>query len=57
MKWLYETHGLRVEPSGAIATAAVLQGRVDVSGPGDIVIVISSRNLDEDRFREWTAAG
>ena len=56
MKWLYETHGLRVEPSGAIATAAILQGRVDLCGSGDIVIVISGRNLDEHRFREWIAA-
>ena len=56
MKWLYETHGLRVEPSGAIATAAVLQGRTDLSGDGDLVIVISGRNLDEPRFQEWIAA-
>jgi len=56
MKWLYQTHGLRVEPSGAIATAAVLQDKVDLSGSGDIVIIISGRNLDEDRFREWIAA-
>jgi threonine dehydratase len=56
MKWLYQTHGLRVEPSGAIATAAVMQDKVDLSGSGDIVIIISGRNLDEDRFREWIAA-
>ncbi len=55
MKWLYEIHGLRVEPSGAIATAAVLQNHADLSGSGDIVIVVSGRNLDEDRFREWIA--
>jgi threonine dehydratase len=46
---------LRVEPSGAIATAAVLQNHADLSGSGDIVIVVSGRNLDEDRFREWIA--
>jgi len=53
MKWLYETHGLRTEPSGAIATAAVLQGRFFPDGDGDLVIVISGRNLDEAKFREW----
>jgi threonine dehydratase len=55
MKWLYEKHGLRTEPSGAIATAAALQGRVNVDGSGDLVIVISGRNLDESQFREWIA--
>jgi len=55
MKWLYDHHGLRTEPSGAIATAALLQGTVDTSGSGDIVVVVSGRNVDEDRFREWTA--
>ena len=56
MKWLYESHGLRVEPSGAIATAAILHGHVDISGSGDVVIIISGRNLDEDRFHQWRAA-
>lgn len=53
MKWLYEQHGLRTEPSGAIATAAVLSGAVDLQGEGDIVIVLSGRNVDEPQFREW----
>jgi threonine dehydratase len=55
MKWLYDRHGLRAEPSGAIATAAVLTGQIDLSGDGDLVIVVSGRNLDEERFREWIA--
>lgn len=53
MAWLYQHHGLRTEPSGAIATAAVLSGQVDLSGSGDIVIVISGRNVDEVKFQEW----
>jgi threonine dehydratase len=53
MAWLYKTHGIRVEPSGAITTAALLQGKVDLSGTGDIVVVISGRNLDEDMFQGW----
>lgn len=53
MRWLYEHHGLRTEPSGAIATAAVLNGLTDLSGTGDIVITISGRNVDESKFREW----
>ncbi|WP_397570996.1 threonine/serine dehydratase [Schlesneria sp. T3-172] len=53
MKWLYETHGLRTEPSGAISTAALLTGKISLDGEGDIVIVLSGRNVDESRFREW----
>jgi len=53
MRWIYEWHGLRTEPSGAIALAAVLSGKVDTSGDGDVVIVVSGRNVDEERFAEW----
>jgi threonine dehydratase len=53
MKWLYERHGLRTEPSGAIATAALLSGQVNLSGDGDIVITLSGRNVDEEAFRKW----
>lgn len=53
MKWLYTQHGLRTEPSGAIATAAVLSRAADLTGDGDIVVVISGRNVDEPQFREW----
>ncbi|MCA9049202.1 MAG: threonine/serine dehydratase [Planctomycetaceae bacterium] len=53
MRWLYDNHGLRCEPSGAIAAAAALHGKMDLSGSGDIVIVISGRNLDDDQFRRW----
>ena len=53
MRWIYNTHGLRTEPSGAIAVAALLQGNVKVAGEGDIVVVVSGRNVDDSRFREW----
>ena len=55
MKWLYEKHGLRSEPSGAIAMAAALSGAVNLDGQGDVVIVVSGRNVDEDSFRQWIA--
>lgn len=56
--WLYCTHGLRVEPSGGITVAAGLQKQIDFSGTdfsgtGDVVFVISGRNVDEDRFAEY----
>lgn len=53
MQWIYENHGLRSEPSGAIATAAVLGEAANLEGEGDIVIVLSGRNVDESAFRNW----
>jgi len=53
MKWLYENHGLRTEPSGAITTAALLSGKPNLEGDGDIVIVLSGRNVDEEDFQDW----
>ena len=53
MKWLYEKHGLRTEPSGAITVASLLTGKVSLAGTGDIVAVVSGRNVDDDQFREW----
>ena len=35
MRWLYDRHGLRTEPSGAIAGAALLGRQVDLTGDGD----------------------
>ena len=55
MKWLYNQHGLRTEPSGAITTAALLTGAVNPVGDGDIVVVVSGRNVDDEPFREWIA--
>jgi threonine dehydratase len=53
MRWLYDQHGLRTEPSGAITTAALLSGQVNLDGDGDIVVVLSGRNVDEETFRGW----
>lgn len=53
MKLLYDRHGLRAEPSGAISIAAMLSGQVDLTGDGDVVLVLSGRNVDEADFRKW----
>ena len=53
MRWLYDNHGLRTEPSGAITTAALLSNRTNLDGEGDLVVVVSGRNVDESQFREW----
>jgi threonine dehydratase len=53
MRWIYQQHGLRTEPSGAIALAALLHGKSDIDGDGDIVVVLSGRNVDDTSFRAW----
>jgi threonine dehydratase len=55
MAWLYQHHGLKSEPSGAIALAASLHDLPADPGYDDVVIVVSGRNADEARFREWIA--
>lgn len=55
MRWLYDQHGLRTEPSGAITIAALLEGQVELTGDGDVVAVVSGRNVDEEAFRHWIA--
>lgn len=53
MRWLYDNHGLRTEPSGAIAVASLFSERKSIEGDGDIVVVVSGRNVDEKQFRKW----
>ncbi len=53
MAWIYQHHGLRTEPSGAIAIATLLAGRVSFDGDGDIVAIISGRNIDEAVFGDF----
>lgn len=50
MAWLDEHHGLKAEPSGAVSTAALLSGRVTPAGNGDVVVVLSGRNVDPETF-------
>jgi threo-3-hydroxy-L-aspartate ammonia-lyase len=54
MRWMYERHGLRTEPSGVITIAAAFSGEIDFrEGDGDVVFVLSGRNVDETSFRKW----
>lgn len=49
--WLLDEMGLTVEPSGAAATAAVLDGRARPEGP--TVVVISGGNVAPDLVAGW----
>lgn len=53
MRWLDEQHGLRTEPSGAIAVAAAMSRPETLDGDGDIVLVISGRNVDAPQFHRY----
>ena len=55
---------MKAEPSGACALAAVLSGTVDLGAgdeskaptdDGDVVIVLSGRNVDDDAFATWVS--
>jgi threonine dehydratase len=47
-RWLYQTQGLAVEPSGAATTAALRSKRLLVKGP--TVLVVSGGNIDPARI-------
>jgi threonine dehydratase len=53
MSWIDDEHGLRSEPSGAITIAALLSGKISLEGDGDIVVVMSGRNVDKQQFQDW----
>ena len=49
VRFLHRDAGLRVEPSGAVTTAAILAGRIGLAGP--TVAVVSGGNVDPDLFQ------
>jgi threonine dehydratase len=48
VRFLHREAGLRVEPSGAVTTAAILARRLRLDGPA--VAVVSGGNVDPDLF-------
>jgi threonine dehydratase len=48
VRFLHQEAAVRVEPSGAVTTAAILAGRVGLAGP--TVAVVSGGNVDPDLF-------
>ncbi len=51
MIWLYRALGLIVEGSAAVALAPVLPGIPDEIPEGDLVVVLTGRNVDPHRLR------
>lgn len=50
VRFLYQQHGMRVEPSGAATVAALLAGHIPVAGP--TAAILSGGNIDPERFAE-----
>ncbi len=55
MRWLWETHALRSEGSGAVGLAAVLDGAITTDAR--TVVVLSGGNVDDERWRAALASG
>ncbi|MDZ4673546.1 MAG: pyridoxal-phosphate dependent enzyme [Gemmatimonadota bacterium] len=50
VRFLYQHHGMRVEPSGAATVAALLAGHLPVTGP--TAAILSGGNIDPERFAD-----
>jgi threonine dehydratase len=50
MRWLYVNHGLVAEGAGAAAVAAVLAGRVHVTGR--LVVLVTGRNVTTETYAQ-----
>jgi threonine dehydratase len=51
IRLLWENHGFKIEPSGAVALAGFIKERNSIKG--DVVIMVSGQNVDPERFKEW----
>lgn len=51
MRLLWEEHQMVIEPSGAVALAGFLSHCKKIEG--DIVILVTGKNVDEDAFKKW----
>jgi threonine dehydratase len=53
VRFLFRQLGLKVEPSGAVGVAAVLDGQLAPRGP--VAVILSGGNVDPDLFARLTA--
>jgi threonine dehydratase len=52
VRYLFQDMGLKVEPSGAVAVAALLEGHYQPTGP--VAAILSGGNVDPDLFARLT---
>lgn len=50
LRWL-DGRGIKVEPSGATSVAALLSGKLTLSGP--TALIVSGGNVASDRYDDW----
>jgi len=48
VRFLFRSMGLRLEPSGAVTVAALLEGKLEAHGP--VAVILSGGNLDPELF-------
>ena len=53
MRWLFIRHGVVAEGSGAAGVAAVLGGKVEISG--QLVVIVTGRNITAERYAKVLA--
>lgn len=51
MRFFWNHHQLMIEPSGAVALAGFIQQHKKING--DVLIVVSGKNVDRDHFEKW----
>jgi threonine dehydratase len=56
MRAMQTDEQLMVEPAAAVTLAAILAGKIDVQGLR-VVLVITSRNVDAERYRRLIEYG
>jgi threonine dehydratase len=56
MQWLFHYAKLAVEPAGAVTTAALLAGNVDVAAAETVVAIVSGGNVDLAHAAEYLAS-
>ena len=52
MAFLFHEMGLKVEPSGAVGVAALLEGQLVPTGP--VAVILSGGNVAPDLFAQLT---
>jgi threonine dehydratase len=56
MRMVWNEFGIKVEPGGVVGLAAVLHGRIDVTGK-TVTVILTGGNIDDDTHRVLLAQG